>query len=248
MLDTLVNDGYLRIPSAVSQGDVQSMQDRLWGLMTDKGANRDAPETWRPEHGHRLQAIRKHDPSSIQHPVLKDALNEVFADRSWHANDDWGQALITMPTAEPWRVPPGPWHFDWPHLGLTRVSGVNLFLFVDHVEEQGGGPVAVKSSPAVTAHFYTCHPEVQKMSDVNRAYARFDPWLIALTTEDGAEDRNQRFMDADTLVHGSKIRVVELTGRAGDVIVGHPGLFHAPAPNVSERVRMMRVQRIKAID
>ena len=40
------------------------------------------------------------------------------------------------------------------------------------------------------------------------------------------------------------IEVVELTGEAGDVIVGHPLLPHTPAPNCGDRPRFMRVQRI----
>jgi hypothetical protein len=42
------------------------------------------------------------------------------------------------------------------------------------------------------------------------------------------------------------VRVTELTGEAGDVIVGHPWLVHSPATNCSDRPRFMRVQRILA--
>jgi ectoine hydroxylase-related dioxygenase (phytanoyl-CoA dioxygenase family) len=35
------------------------------------------------------------------------------------------------------------------------------------------------------------------------------------------------------------LRVVELTGASGDVILLHPWLFHAPAPNRPATPRMM---------
>ena len=39
---------------------------------------------------------------------------------------------------------------------------------------------------------------------------------------------------------GLPVRVVELTGRAGDVYVTHPWILHSIAPNASDTPRMMR--------
>ena len=41
------------------------------------------------------------------------------------------------------------------------------------------------------------------------------------------------------------MRVVELTGEAGDVVIGHPWLLHAGAPNCGAAPRLMRVQRVR---
>ena len=56
--------------------------------------------------------------------------------------------------------------------------------------------------------------------------------------------RIERFMDRVESVSGIPLQVVELTGEAGDVVLGHPWLLHATAPNCGTRTRMMCVQRI----
>ena len=53
-------------------------------------------------------------------------------------------------------------------------------------------------------------------------------------------------MAADHELGGVPVRVVELTGRAGDIVIGHPWLLHAPAPNCGTTPRFMTVQRVKA--
>jgi hypothetical protein len=63
-----------------------------------------------------------------------------------------------------------------------------------------------------------------------------DPWLQALSSRTG-DDRTARFM---TLPDDAPLRVVELTGRAGDVVLTHPWLLHSPAPNCGTAPRFMR--------
>jgi hypothetical protein len=41
------------------------------------------------------------------------------------------------------------------------------------------------------------------------------------------------------------VRVVELAAGAGDVVIGHPWLLHAGAPNCGAAPRIMRVQRVR---
>ena len=42
--------------------------------------------------------------------------------------------------------------------------------------------------------------------------------------------------------------VVELTGRAGDLVLCHPWLVHNTAPNAVDRPRMMRVIRVHHVE
>jgi ectoine hydroxylase-related dioxygenase (phytanoyl-CoA dioxygenase family) len=46
-------------------------------------------------------------------------------------------------------------------------------------------------------------------------------------------------MAAAGAVDGVSVRVVELTGAPGDVVLMHPWLFHAAAPNCSAAPRMV---------
>jgi hypothetical protein len=52
--------------------------------------------------------------------------------------------------------------------------------------------------------------------------------------------RNAYFMDADHDLDGIPVRVVELTGEPGDVVLAHPWLLHHAAPNTASYPRMMR--------
>jgi hypothetical protein len=52
-------------------------------------------------------------------------------------------------------------------------------------------------------------------------------------------DRVRRFVAEGERIDGVDVRVEELTGAPGDVILMHPWTFHAPATNCSRRPRMM---------
>jgi hypothetical protein len=53
-------------------------------------------------------------------------------------------------------------------------------------------------------------------------------------------------MRAGAVVADVRVRVVELAGEAGDLVIGHNWLLHAGAPNCGSRPRIMRVQRVQA--
>jgi hypothetical protein len=68
-------------------------------------------------------------------------------------------------------------------------------------------------------------------------------WFKDLT-RDSAGDRIQRFMGIDTDIDGIAVRVVELTGRAGDAVLCHPWLVHTSSPNALNEPRLMRACRV----
>jgi hypothetical protein len=70
------------------------------------------------------------------------------------------------------------------------------------------------------------------------------PWLQTLTTPEYDADRTARFMDEDSDIDGIAVRVVELTGAAGDVVIAHPWTVHHVAFNTGSYPRLMRAQSI----
>ena len=84
---------------------------------------------------------------------------------------------------------------------------------------------------------------LQPMKRVRKAYMQSDPWLEALGKARGA-DWLERRLGNEATIDGIRVRVDELTGAAGDVVIGHPWLLHVPAPNRATRPRFMRVQRV----
>ena len=95
------------------------------------------------------------------------------------------------------------------------------------------------------ARFLEKNPHLRKakMKVVRKQLMESNSWLKALASEGGA-DRVARFMERESEVAGTPLRVVELTGVAGDVVICHPWMLHSGAPNCGEVPRIMCVQRV----
>ena len=72
-----------------------------------------------------------------------------------------------------------------------------------------------------------------------RASLAAHPWLRGLWEPGDGGDRTQRYLSGGTVVAGVPLRVVEVTGEPGDVILMHCDCFHAAAPNRLTEPRMM---------
>jgi hypothetical protein len=243
---TFREDGFVRLPGALPEAVVDDMLERLWSLLEAKGALRDDPSSWSPDCGFRLQAIRKGDPDPRACPPLRDALDAAFQGSEWATKPHWGQALVTFPTEEPWILPKRIWHLDHPFVQGRRLSGVNMFLFLDEVGPHGGGTAVLRSSPLLIERFVK-EPEAlltMKAAEAKRRLFATHPFLEELTGGPIRPDRNERLMDGDSDVDGVAVRAVELSGRPGEVVLAHPWLLHAGAPNTSRRPRLMRASRV----
>jgi len=242
--------GYVRLEGAVPSSDVREMYGRIWSLLEEKGFNQDDSSTWKPGPAGALHELKKGEFAPNDSPVVRAALDAVFEGSQREQPTSWGQPLATFPDKDgPWLLPNNIWHFDHPYSLPGEISGVNVFLFIDDVEPEGGGTVVVRSSPSLVERMRASAPRIEKISDLNKAFLRSHPWLKGLKTgkKFRSVERNQHYMAQDTDIDGIAARVVELTGKAGDVFLCHPALCHAPAPNVADRPRLMRTQRVRRI-
>ena len=105
----------------------------------------------------------------------------------------------------------------------------------------------VEGSHRLLRHFASSLPPDEGPSDhqsVRRRFLRHDPWLRALTGAAASpSDRTDFFMREREASSGS-LRVVEMTGEPGDVILCHPLMLHVAAQNAGAIPRFMRSQRI----
>jgi hypothetical protein len=72
-----------------------------------------------------------------------------------------------------------------------------------------------------------------------RTWLAAHPWLCGLWKPGDGGDRAQRYMNDGTIIDGVPLRVVELTGEPGEVILLHCDCVHAAAPNRLTEPRMM---------
>jgi hypothetical protein len=68
--------------------------------------------------------------------------------------------------------------------------------------------------------------------------------LKALVSNGDDPTRNDRFTE-EADIDGLPVRVVELTGEPGDVVLAHMLTAHCIAPNTADRPRLMCIARIR---
>ncbi len=248
------DEGFVRLPGAFSVADAAAMEASVWRLLGEKfGVDREDKSTWKLTQTSSLQEV-KSEPvfAAIGSPETCSAIDGILGEGRWRRPRDWGQLLVTFPTnGQPWVVPSEMWHTDFDFVEAPdKIAGLLVVSFLAEVRPRSGGTVVIAGSHRLMQRFIpTRAPEVRaKMKLVRKAFLASQPWLLDLSakhTNDTPEQRNQRFMTAGHCIEGIHLRVVELDGQPGDIVLGHPWLFHATAPNCGDLPRMMCVQRIR---
>jgi hypothetical protein len=241
-------DGYVVVRQAFSPADALAMEGRWWSeLEVAHGIRRDDRSSWRQIPGD-LKAAKR-DP--IQARILTGQVRGVFDDllgtAAWSPPRDWGRAIVTFPEPGAWEVPATHWHWDNPcDLHLDQLRGLFVVSFIGSVAPRSGGTVILSGSPRLLIQQEGRIPASQRRGSIAMLRERFrrsHPWLMALTGQaPSPADRIAAFMDAETIVEGIPLRVVELTGEPGDMVFCHPVMVHCVAPNRGSRPRFMRIK------
>jgi ectoine hydroxylase-related dioxygenase (phytanoyl-CoA dioxygenase family) len=92
----------------------------------------------------------------------------------------------------------------------------------------------------VSSHRLTQVRDGIRSKDIKIILAARSDWFRDLWRKDPPEeDRIARYMHDAHDVDSVPVRVVELTGESGDVVLWHPGLLPAGAPNCADQPRFM---------
>jgi hypothetical protein len=239
-------DGYVVVRGAFARADALAMQDEWWGeLEAAYGIGRD-PATWRPILGDLKRPKLSPLEATIATARVRGVVEDLLGPGAWRPPRDWGRALVTFPQAGPWDVPTGLWHWDSPHIGRP-VSALFVVSFVGSVGPGGGGTLILSGSPRLLARQEAELTPAQRGSDAatrRDIFCRSHPWLRALTGKAASPaDRIAAFMAAETEIEGVAVRVVELSGEPGDMVVCHPTIAHCIAPNTGTEPRFMRIKQ-----
>lgn len=131
-----------------------------------------------------------------------------------------------------WSVPRQVWHTDAPRVTGPGVPGIIALGFLDQVLAGGGGTLFVAGS-----HRLLDAPGRELGSKAFKRALRRKPYFSVLLREHTAQ--RTQFLAQTHRVDGVDVRVVELTGEPGDVVLADARLLHAPGPNVQSRPRLM---------
>lgn len=242
--------GLVRLAGAFSRADAQAMEERLWAGLSDRyGARRDDPATWQLGWATGLQDLRT---DSVFDPIggrpLTGALDDLLGVDAWRRPAHWGQMLVSFPpTGDAWAPETALWHTDFAYdVPAEPLAGVLAFSFISAVKPKAGGTgVMTGSHRLVRAFVERQRPEVlRKMKTARTALMRSEPWLHALSSMEPDPDWLTQVSGTEHVLYGITLRVEELVGEPGDIVVAHPWLLHSPAPNRGSQPRFMRVQRI----
>jgi hypothetical protein len=235
-------DGIVKIEHVFDDDAAARMRDTLWReLYRRYEIECSDPSTWNRHLPTGLKSTKK---SAAFTPMLgaplTEALDQLFGAHQWVRPKNLGHVLVTMPNAPAWRVPRALWHADFQYFyPADQLMVVKCWALFDDVEPGGGGTPQLLGSHRLTARYIADREgDALEYKRVRDGLLRSHAWLRALSTPDDGDDA--RFTAADADVDGLPARVVELTGRSGDVFVTHPWIMHSIAVNATRRPRMMR--------
>lgn len=234
--------GLLPLPQAVPAAIALAMRDRLWGFLSAMHARKQHdPTTWKAIKGRagfktlmRTNAFRE----------LREHLPEPITDLlgpAWDLPARWGHPLVTFPSLDnDWAIPATGWHVDSTLWSVGELPGLVAFTFLDDVRPRGGGTLVMPGSHRVTWQLCQRAGGFMKTSKMRATLADNYTWFADLWREPvTGTDQLRRYLDDGTIVEGTRVRVVELSGQPGDVVLMNQRMFHAAAPNALSSPRMM---------
>lgn len=230
-MDHFRTHGWLRIPGAFSAHEAAAMRDVVWRALAAVGILRDDPTTWVEERPHHLQHL-KSDPvfRAVASERTLAAIDEVLCGQPWKRPSDWGAFFIVLPAGRPWDVAADGWHLDADYAGpLEPPRGVKVHAMFGDVEPRAGGMNIISGSHRLVHRWFVEHPPRAgaKAAEL-RASVHRHPYLRDLCAGGDASARIKRFHENVEEVDGIPLQVLENTATAGDVILMHPLLLHAP--------------------
>lgn len=233
--------GLTRVPSAFPADAAARMCEHLWDALARRhGIAQGARATWTVEEPRHLQALRHaHAFDAIASPQLLAVLDEVLGADAWQRPKQWGVPLVTFPRDGVWHVPHQRWHFDWPVCGAARpLPGLKVLAFLAPVEAGGGGTLVLAGSHQLVERSTSPDAPPRPGRAVRTALLASHPWLAELASATGGTERTERLLRG-AVIDGVEAHVAELTGSPGDVVLLHPWMLHAAAPNCGSAPRMM---------
>jgi hypothetical protein len=234
-------DGFVRFPGAIEPAT--HVADGVWEHLAGRGIVRDDPSTWPSGPVHHLEGVGGGSELDRGYAVALDAL---FGSGRWSVPKKRGQVAVTFPDAKTWTLPTRVWHSDAPYTEpFDPVVGALMFVFLERVDRGGGGTLVLAGSHRAAARFAQSRPTVgtEKMAVSRKAFFRSHEWLHALVSDDERPEARMDRFSTEADLDGLPVRVVELTGGAGDIVLAHPLTAHCVAPNCSDRPRVMRIVR-----
>lgn len=207
-----VETGFVRVSGAFSPTTAEALVPHVWHRLSE---NPHYPTTWTQKNRHIEEVLTCGPADDIFTDRYRASIDELVGRDRWVRNlHGFGWVVLRFPLWESWHPPQRGWHVDGMHfhhhLRSPEQGLVGIEMLTD-IEPRGGGTaVRVGSHKEIARALFDAQPEGLSYD--------------ALKTL------------ADRLQH---LPVVEVVGRAGDVLWMHPFTAHARSPNTRSTVRII---------
>jgi ectoine hydroxylase-related dioxygenase (phytanoyl-CoA dioxygenase family) len=243
-IDALQRNGLVKLEGAVARADAEAMANRVWrALAKSKGIVRGRPDTWKAARLSGLNAIPKSENfPEIASPSICAALDDVLGRGNWSRPARWGSILVCFPESDgAWDVPHQVWHLDYPPpRKLNEMFLARIFVCLADLAPRGGATLALTGSHRMIEQLATDpNLDLEHSRDARIELTRRSEWIRSLCSSTPGVDRVAEFMRKSGDADGVELRVVELTGAAGDAWLMHPLMLHALSPNCATTPRMV---------
>jgi len=224
-------DGVMRLPGAIPARDIDAMRAALERKLAARPRRVARPSKLSSRSG---------EFDAMAAPAVRGVFDALLGE--WEEPPRWGLPLVSFHTGEAsWDVPREHWHIDLgARPGDLRVA--RIFAFLAQSRPGGGGTGYVEGSHRLIQAMVDELGHALPSAQMRQRLEARSPWFAALTARRDEKDRVRRFMVEGSEVDGVRVRVCEMLGEPGDVIVMHPLMLHAPTPNVLGTPRMMLTQ------
>uniref|UniRef100_A0AAV1VE97 Phytanoyl-CoA dioxygenase n=1 Tax=Peronospora matthiolae TaxID=2874970 RepID=A0AAV1VE97_9STRA len=219
-IETFIRNGFVLLPEAFSPSTAQKCRELIWHRLAQDGITKD-PTTWVERHGIADVYSAPQD-GQVWHevvtPRLKRAMDQLCGCNRWRKDFGLGWWMITFPdqTEPPWAAA-GKWHVDGAsyqhHIDSPESGLLAIFLFSDIGPGEGGTALSVGSHKRVARLLAKNEPRGMKGGAVSYQARQFE-----------------------------RRQIVEVNGKAGDVMLVHPFLLHARSKNLGQKgVKSVRI-------
>lgn len=232
-------DGLVRLPGFYPRHLVAEMADKVWADLERRfGRRRDQPETWTGPARGKFQALKRSGAfRALRSPELVALADDLMGPGGWSEPAHWGFLLVTFPGPGATPVRPA-WHLDiFGDQALEPLPILRVFTFLEPVEPGCGGTLCLAGSHRLARAIEQAAGAPVRSEQVCRTLRARGDGISRLLDAPNAE--LEGLIGQEIKAGGSTVRLEEMTGAAGDLIVMHPAIAHGAAVNRGSRPRIM---------
>lgn len=248
-LQSFTETGVSQLQSAFAPADALHIQGLVWKHLEARGVDRADPATWLPERFRGLGHLRRELPWEriTRSPRVRGALDDLLGRKKWSFGEHEG-LLVSPPESPrtPWTIARGDWHWDSGAAGpWTPSEGVWLWSILCPLPPRSGGTLLLEGSATLVGEF-KAECEARSVWSTRERFQGWHPYLRRLYGLDASDDPLE-FLSTTVDDAGRRLRVIEITGEPGDMVITQPGILHRVPQHHGDQPRCLSLRRLPAL-